>query len=77
MKHFFHRSPSLLRDPLISVVVSKDDIKRANARLMGESVSVLPDIDNDPYVRFQIPRPSREEIERAGVHAFRKLTSAG
>lgn len=77
MKSLFTYRVSTLKDPLVAVVVSKDDIKRANAKLMGEPVSVLPDIDRDPYVRFQIPRPSREEIERAGAHAFRKLTAAG
>ncbi|RZL65972.1 MAG: hypothetical protein EOP81_02360 [Variovorax sp.] len=48
-------------------IVSKDAVKRANARIMAGSAL------SDPFERHNIPRPTREEIERAGSKALRDL----
>lgn len=74
-KFFFSRTPSLfVSGGDVVMVVSKDAIKQANARLMGESAGVF--VADDPYVRYQIPRPSKQEIEDAGARALRSLSAA-
>lgn len=78
MKRFFHfLKPEPAAHPegvFVTFVVSKDAVVRANARLMGGPVSVLP--SQDPYETLHISRPSKAEIEEAGSRALRSIQVA-
>lgn len=54
--------------------VTREAVERANARLMARSTSTGVFV-GEVYARYQVARPSREEIAKAGAKALGAATA--
>ncbi|RYH63618.1 MAG: hypothetical protein EON54_07745 [Alcaligenaceae bacterium] len=76
LKSLFHKDPE--SSPVVGfVMVEPQDVVRiVNARMISAAVGGHVASQDDPYVHYQIPRPTRREIAEAGSRALRKISAS-
>ena len=75
LKSLFNRQSDSPALSIGEVVEPLDVVRAANARMIKATAGVHFSAEDDPFVHYQIPRPTRRELAEAGSRALREVSA--